>query len=296
MSLIQNKYSQWYHNIINKALSENRKKGGSIYYERHHILPKSLYPDKAKDKDNLVLLTAREHYICHYLLIKMTYGHDRRLMLYALGAFQLQNNKVVRNITARQYEQIRKAISVARTGVMPSESTRLKMSQKGKGRVPWNKGVSVIPSREAIIKGANTRRGKKLTKEHSDNIAKGKLGKPSGMLGKKHSEETKQKMRESYQKKREEISKKISLSRIGMKFTDEHKKNISLSQQARAAEISQRRKGMKFTDEHKANISKAKAGKIHKPHSLETKEKIRQAKLAYYAQKRIEKVDRTTEE
>ena len=62
------KYYIWYSNICLRAL--NRILPDSIYTETHHILPKSIYPQYAKDKDNLVKLTAREHFICHWLLTK----------------------------------------------------------------------------------------------------------------------------------------------------------------------------------------------------------------------------------
>ena len=60
-----------YDNIIKNAKFENRKKlrknkTNYIYYEKHHILPKCLGGNN--DKENLVLLTAKEHYVCHKLL------------------------------------------------------------------------------------------------------------------------------------------------------------------------------------------------------------------------------------
>lgn len=62
-----------YNSIIENAKSKNRiklKKNNInyVYYETHHILPKCL--NGSNDKDNLVLLTAKEHYICHKLLNK----------------------------------------------------------------------------------------------------------------------------------------------------------------------------------------------------------------------------------
>lgn len=39
------------------------------YFETHHIVPKSL--GGTDDKNNLVNLTAREHYIAHLLLVKI---------------------------------------------------------------------------------------------------------------------------------------------------------------------------------------------------------------------------------
>ena len=66
-------YEKLYYAIINKALrkelSGQRWKGDGNYYEKHHIKPRSL---NGSDKDNnLVLLTAKEHYLCHWLLVKL---------------------------------------------------------------------------------------------------------------------------------------------------------------------------------------------------------------------------------
>jgi len=72
-----NKYSQIYFNIIAKAKS--RKLAG--YTETHHILPRSL--GGTNDSENLVELTAREHYVCHLLLPKMTEGENHYKMVYA---------------------------------------------------------------------------------------------------------------------------------------------------------------------------------------------------------------------
>ena len=71
---LNNKYSKWYCNIVKTASNKNRKKNKIIYYENHHILPKSIfteYKNLSGNKWNSVLLTPREHYICHLLLFKM---------------------------------------------------------------------------------------------------------------------------------------------------------------------------------------------------------------------------------
>lgn len=65
---MQNKYSRWYFSIIEKARSLNRTKG-TEYFESHHIIPKSM--GGTNDLFNLVLLTAREHFIVHCLLPRM---------------------------------------------------------------------------------------------------------------------------------------------------------------------------------------------------------------------------------
>ena len=72
------KYSKYYFLIIERALRQSRiklKKDSSeyVYYENHHIIPKSLFPEYSNLKENpwnSVLLTAREHYLIHALIWK----------------------------------------------------------------------------------------------------------------------------------------------------------------------------------------------------------------------------------
>ena len=78
---LNNKFTKWYYKIIENAKKEKRQKYKGIYYERHHIIPKSF--GGSNEKQNLVLLTAREHYICHLLLCQMTEGKNRMKMALA---------------------------------------------------------------------------------------------------------------------------------------------------------------------------------------------------------------------
>jgi len=73
-------YKKLYHSIISKALTRVREE--DVYYEFHHIIPLSL--GGSNDKSNLVALTAKEHFICHYLLTKITLDEDhKRKMIWA---------------------------------------------------------------------------------------------------------------------------------------------------------------------------------------------------------------------
>jgi hypothetical protein len=65
---IPNKYTKWYCNIILKALERDKP---ISYLEKHHILPKSFKLGGERDKENMVNLTLKEHFICHLLLTKM---------------------------------------------------------------------------------------------------------------------------------------------------------------------------------------------------------------------------------
>ena len=69
---INNKYTKWYFSIIETA--KMRKTLPRHLVERHHILPKSIFPQYQNFvlyPENGVYLTFREHYICHWLLTKM---------------------------------------------------------------------------------------------------------------------------------------------------------------------------------------------------------------------------------
>jgi len=65
-------YIKTYNKLIIKAKSESRKKSDGVYYEAHHIQPKS-FGGKGDGRNtihpNIVLLTPKEHYIAHLLLV-----------------------------------------------------------------------------------------------------------------------------------------------------------------------------------------------------------------------------------
>ena len=76
---LQNKYTSWYNNIIQRA--QSRVLSADIYTEKHHVIPKSLGGSNAKS--NIVCITPREHFICHLLLTKMTTGNNLFKMKHA---------------------------------------------------------------------------------------------------------------------------------------------------------------------------------------------------------------------
>jgi hypothetical protein len=74
------KYHRYYYALIENA--RNRILPSNTYKESHHIIPRSL--GGSNDKNNLIDLTAREHYIAHLLLAKMYGGEQKRKMLAAI--------------------------------------------------------------------------------------------------------------------------------------------------------------------------------------------------------------------
>ena len=168
-----NKYKVWYKNIIENARSRILQG----YAERHHIIPRSL--GGQDDKDNLVDLTAREHFICHWLLTKMHTGESRAKMIYALNGMKRNSQYTQRyetKITSRVYENLKKEFSKVHSAAMT-------------GRDPWNRGYKedrpeVLEnvkqaalkrkpqSKESREKQAQKTRGQKRTNEQKENHSK----------------------------------------------------------------------------------------------------------------------------
>jgi DNA-binding CsgD family transcriptional regulator len=134
---LSNKYHRWYYNIIQNRLSTPV----TGYTERHHIIPKSL--GGSNSQSNLVALTAREHYLCHLLLVKMTEGSIRTAMLRAFNAFKMSSIKNSRHLTARQYQTLRtltEGLPAWNNGKQHSPETRAKISAARKGQQSPMKG------------------------------------------------------------------------------------------------------------------------------------------------------------
>jgi len=148
METFNNKYKTWHDNIIAKG----KKRILLGYKEKHHILPRSLGGDNSKE--NLVELTAREHFMVHMLLCKFTTGQAKYKMAYAFHAMCKLKNK----FHNREY--------VANS----------KLAEKF--RIQFNK---------ALI-------GRKLPKYVKEKIANSLKGEKSFWFGKKHTQETKNKI------------------------------------------------------------------------------------------------------
>lgn len=106
--------------IISHALKEQsaglRKRHTSIFYESHHILPKSLFPLWAKRKSNRVLLTLREHYFCHQLLTKI---YPTRSMFAALWQMSIRGSKTVKKPRISSLDYARAKENFLKNGHVP---------------------------------------------------------------------------------------------------------------------------------------------------------------------------------
>jgi hypothetical protein len=173
---LQNKYSQWYYNIINRAKS--RTLDDCVYSEKHHIIPRSLGGTNATS--NIAVLTAREHFICHCLLPKFTTGQNQVKMFHAAWrmCFTKHKNCQEYKITSTTYAFLKtqranylKTIKgnkhpnfgkkTGRTSHSFTPEWKANISSARKGSQPWNKGIPVPEDQKR--RQSTTRKSKKGT-------------------------------------------------------------------------------------------------------------------------------------
>ena len=194
-------YKYCYDLLVSNRKQLGRTKKDGVYYERHHIPPRSL--GGTNNPENLVYLTPKEHYICHHLLTKFTIGSDKIKMVFAWKRIAYSKNSDF--IPAKQYEYFRKltarAVSVlnkeqgrippswkgkkrsaencqrlsrAKTGIKPTAETKQRMSLSRKGVSPWNSGqtgLCSIETRRRMSEAAKNRTDRgPLTEEHKDKL------------------------------------------------------------------------------------------------------------------------------
>lgn len=125
-----------YDQIVERA--KNRVLEG--YGEKHHIVPRS---EGGRDnEENIVNLSAREHFICHWLLHRMDTSIRSRAVSFWLMARNTGSSKQNRTqlVSSRAYEEARKAFSESMKGensplygTTMSEEVKEKIRKKVKG-------------------------------------------------------------------------------------------------------------------------------------------------------------------
>lgn len=91
-------YSRIYDSLIVNAKA---RKSPSGYTEIHHILPRSL--GGSNDHDNLVTLTAKEHYIAHHLLYKIYQHTEHAQVMSAAWYCMVKMDKTGNRHNSTQY-------------------------------------------------------------------------------------------------------------------------------------------------------------------------------------------------
>jgi hypothetical protein len=122
---LPNKYTAWYYGIITKARC---RKHLLEFGEKHHVIldcffvkrrrkgPPGWLLGEPNDTRNLVMLTPREHFLCHWLLTKMVTGQAKCQTFAALAGFCKQNPHQNRRLSSGAYAKIRESLVLACIG------------------------------------------------------------------------------------------------------------------------------------------------------------------------------------
>jgi hypothetical protein len=201
MLFINNKYTCWYNNIIYNAVG--RILPETVYTEKHHIIPKCFGGTNVSE--NLVVLTAKEHFVCHRLLTKMTEGKERSKMCYAVWQMTHIKNRKRYIPSSNVYQILKQQLSETtknknyeeRYGEERAKEIKRKIGEKSKGRQPM---LGKKHSRETKRKISQANSGRPLPKteetkrrmsETWTKIAPDHNGENNPMYGKVHKAETK---------------------------------------------------------------------------------------------------------
>jgi hypothetical protein len=220
VEITESKYSRWYDQLIDKARNRLSIDG---YTETHHVIPRSLGGDNTKQ--NLVKLTAREHYVAHALLWKMSFGplhHSKMSYALRLMMFGSNNKHQQRNYKchSRLYQSVRIEFSQDHSKNMTGEN--------------------------------NSFYGKKHTE---DSIRKAlQTKKETGNYGNKF---------QPGHKMSDETIRKISIAKKGQTWDKIHSpEELLIRKQKRSEDTRIRNTGQVFSEERKRKISEKMKGRV----------------------------------
>jgi len=194
-------YTRHYNLLIERA----RTRVLDSYAEKHHVIPRCM--GGPNNKENIVSLTGREHFVAHLLLIKI-YPANPKLVC---AAVKMRGNRKYYQNNSRLYEWLRirhsKAVSELLTGVPKTKEHCKNISESGKGKHSASKSQT---HKDKISKAHIGKKRENFSQEWKNNLSKSLKGR---ILSEEH-------------------IKKLSLSKTGKKrkpFSEEHRKRLSES-------------------------------------------------------------------
>jgi hypothetical protein len=230
-------YDEFIKNIL---VTRGRFIDTDEYHERHHIVPKCI--GGTNDEENLIDLFAREHFIAHKLLAKENPDNDGLVYGWMCMAFMKNNYQERYEITAEEYEALKK---------MKSEL------MKGNKNNPFTEEIRNKMSIAQKNRFANPEERKKYSEMFS--------GENGNFYGKRHSEETK--------KKQSESKKGMRNPNYGKHYSEEEKRRLS--------ELMSGENNPNY-GKHLPDEIRKKIGLANTNPSKETRQKMRDAKLGIY--------------
>lgn len=227
---IQNKYRDWYFQIIQRAAGRPARLKGT---ERHHVIPKSF--GGTNEPSNLVRLYYREHFLVHWLLIKFTEGQHRQKMLSALWQMGQAPAWYTRIVSSWQYAKAKEALSEA-------TSLRNIGNKYSQGR-KWTEAQHASHQREV-----ERRKQIPILDSTREKIRKARLGTRA-------SEETRKKMSlaQSRRTHPEEVRQKIGAANSGKVRTPEAREKYRKAKLGKKLSLETRKR---MSEAHKLRHSK----------------------------------------
>ena len=161
-------YQRIHDAIINRA--RNRKLQG--YLERHHVIPRCL--DGTDELNNLVELTAREHFIIHKLLCEIYPDNDKIFFAYRMMAVMKnsKDNERTYYVSSREFERIRllankKIGNTLRGRKLPPRDPKIIEKQQETRKLNGYRHSS-----ETKKKMSEKAKGRKFSDTHRENLSK----------------------------------------------------------------------------------------------------------------------------
>lgn len=181
-------YQRIYDQIIDRAKSESRIKSKDVYYEAHHIIPKCM--GGSDDKSNLVLLTAREHFLCHWLLHFLYRDNIKLAKAFNMMCIVKDSNQLRYTPSSRIIEyakHLHSELSKGQPGYWKDKhlsdeaKQKLKLINTGKAHTVETKEKMSITRKGCVIswgeKISQSKKGKTMSEEHKNKLREAKLGK-----------------------------------------------------------------------------------------------------------------------
>ena len=170
-----------YSELISRARAEGRIKGSDLYLELHHVRPRCVGGD---DSDgNRVLLTAREHFLAHWLLVRISpksfklacawnafcqNPHGRRTTSHLYEYAKLHRNRLLRENADGWKQKVSATVSSQIWIKMGSVSFRVRPEElQRKLDEGWTRGRVIqhrmSPTQETRLKMSRAQKGRKLS-------------------------------------------------------------------------------------------------------------------------------------
>ena len=156
------KYDILYEKLINRAKNRDTLIG---YTEKHHIIPKCL--GGSDDSDNIVILTAEEHFLAHQLLVKI-YPNSNALIYAAYGMTAGANGNRIGN---KKYGWLRRKFAKANLGNNWGRLNKGKPKSKQHRENLRKAKLGSTMSEEARNKISKAHKGKKRSEEARRNMS-----------------------------------------------------------------------------------------------------------------------------